>query len=393
MKEVKERLSSFIPQPSSLFLPTLILHPFQHPCFFQPSSFILFNILAFMKTLFISDIKDGQVVENLFMVQEVSKLETKAGKPYLSVKLMDKSGEIVAKVWDRAEKHEPHCPAGAVIAIKARCSSYRNALQLSITEIQRIPDGEVDFSAFVSSSKYDLEALAAEFLALAKGVSDPFIKKLLLTFFEDEGFFALFKKAPAAKMMHHAYLGGLLEHTLGVARLADAVGRLYPSLDRSLLMAGAMLHDIGKIKEFSFDSHCFDYSDSGRLMGHMVMGVEMVQERINTIKDFPEELAVRIKHLILSHHGRHDFGSPTLPMLLEGFALNFIDDLDAKINTIEKVSDQAKGEGYQWSDYQRSLERFLFVKGRSAQTQEEPAPEATESLPEPLPPSKQPSLF
>lgn len=341
------------------------------------------------KKIFISDITDGQQVEDLFMVQELSKLETKAGKPYLSLKLMDKSGEIVAKVWERADELEPLCPAGAVVAVKARCSSYRNVLQLSITDIARVPNEDVDFCAFVPTSKYDVDKMATEFIALARSVSDPFIKKLLLKFFEDEEFFAIFKKAPAAKAMHHAYLGGLLEHTLGVARLADSVSNLYPSLDRSLLMAGAMLHDIGKIKEFSFDSHTFDYSDTGRLMGHMVLGVEMIQERLRTIKDFPEDLAVRVKHLLLSHHGRHDFGAPTLPMLLEGFALNFIDDLDAKINTIEKVSEQATTDGYQWSDYQRSLERFLFVKGRSAQLDPAPAaePETT------APPRIQPSLF
>jgi 3'-5' exoribonuclease len=343
------------------------------------------------KKTFISDITDNQQVEDLFMVQEVSKAETKTGKSYLSLKLMDKSGEIVAKVWDQADHWEPECPAGAIIAIKARCSSYRNVLQLSITEITRIPDEEVDFAAFIPSSKHNVVEMAAEFLALAKGVSDPFIKKLLLKFFADEDFFTIFKKAPAAKAMHHAYLGGLLEHTLGVARLADAVSNLYPSLDRSLLMAGAMLHDIGKIKEFSFDSHRFEYSDSGRLVGHMVLGVEMIQERVSKIKDFPEELAVRVKHLLLSHHGRHDFGSPTLPMLLEGFALNFIDDMDAKINTIEKVSEQAKDEGYQWSDYQRSLERFLFVKGHSAQIDEEVRQEP--SLESAAPTRKQPSLF
>ncbi len=345
-----------------------------------------------MKSLFISDITDGQAVEGLFMVQEANMAETKTGKPYLSLKLMDKSGEIMAKVWDRAEQLQPQCPAGAVIAIKARCSSFRNSLQLSISEIKRLPDQEVDFAAFVPTSPCDIDEMAAEFLALAAGVSDPFIQKLLLSFFQDEDFFALFTKAPAAKMMHHAYLGGLLEHTLGVARLAEAVSRLYPSLDRSLLMAGAMLHDIGKTKEFSFDSQRFDYSDSGRLVGHMVLGVEMVQERLNTIEGFPAELAVRVKHLILSHHGRHDFGSPTLPMLLEGFVLNFIDDLDAKVNTIDKVSGQAKEEGYQWSDYQRSLERFLFVKGRPAQSNEKPEPEEEAVLPA-APPRQQPTLF
>lgn len=345
------------------------------------------------KNTFVANITDAQNVNDLFMVQEVTLAETKAGKPYLSLKLMDKSGEIVAKVWDRAEQVLPACPAGAIVAIQARCSSYRNALQLSITDLQRIADDQVDLAAFMPCTKFNIDDMAAEFLALAKSVSDPFIKKLLLKFFSDDEFFALFKKAPAAKLMHHAYLGGLLEHTLGVARLADAVSKLYPSLDRSLLMAGAMLHDIGKIQEFSFDSHRFDYSDTGRLMGHMVLGVEMIQAQLSKIKDFPPELAVRIKHLILSHHGRHDFGSPTLPMLLEGFALNFIDDMDAKINTIEKVSDQAKEEGYQWSDYQRSLERFLFVKGRSAQDEEEPPAPDSESTPEPPARHKQPSLF
>ena len=207
---------------------------------------------------------------------------------------------------------------------------------------------------------------------------------LLLKFFNNDEFFTIFKKAPAAKAMHHAYLGGLLEHTLGVARLADQVSKLYSDLDRSLLLAGAMLHDIGKVKEFSFDSHTFDYSNTGRLMGHMVIGVEMIQERINKIKDFPTELGVRIKHLILSHHGRYEFGSPTLPMLMEGFVLNFIDDMDAKLNTIAGVTKKATTEGYQWSDYQRSLERFLFVKGHS---EEEPSSHYQEEK------NPQPSLF
>ncbi len=347
----------------------------------------------------ISDITDGQQVSGQYLVQEAAKAETKTGKPYLSLKLMDKSGDIMAKVWDQAEEWEPHCPAGAVIAIKGRCSSFRNALQLTINDMQRLPDQQVDFSAFLPSSPYDVDEMAAEFLALVEGVGDSHIKNLLRSFFTDADFADLFKKAPAAKAMHHAYLGGLLEHTLGVARLADAVSKLYPSLDRSLLMAGAMLHDIGKTREFALESNRFDYSDAGRLVGHMVMGVEMIQARISRLQDFPEELGVRIKHMILSHHGRHDFGSPTLPMLQEAFVLNFIDDLDAKINTIDRVSRQAKGEGYQWSDYQRSLERFLFIRGHSADDdRQEPAPEqhnreAAEPPAPDMPQKKQPSLF
>lgn len=338
-----------------------------------------------MKTLFITDIKDGIQLSDQFMVKGCSKAETKAGKTYLNVTLMDQTGDISCKIWDQAERYFPLCEVGKVVEITAKCQSYRGNLQLSIGAVQQLDQASLDMSHFVPSTENDVEEMASEFLLLAKSVKDPFIRKLLLKFFNNDGFFAIFKKAPAAKAMHHAYLGGLLEHTLGVARLADQISKLYTDLDRSLLLAGAMLHDIGKVKEFSFDSHTFDYSDTGRLMGHMVIGVEMVQEHIKKIKDFPEDLGVRIKHLILSHHGRYEFGSPTLPMLMEGFVLNFIDDMDAKLNTIAGVSKKASTEDYQWSEYQRSLERFLFVKG----------PVEHEAAPTPpvAPANKQPSLF
>lgn len=205
--------------------------------------------------------------------------------------------------------------------------------------------------------------MAAELRRLAKGVDNPFLRELLFAFFHNRKFFEQFKKAPAAKGMHHAYLGGLLEHTLAVARLVDVVCPLYPAIDRSLLMAGAMLHDIGKVEEFSFATHPFDYSDSGRLMGHLVLGVEMIQERIDTVLHFPKALAVRLKHLILSHHGRQEFGSPTVPMMLEAFVLNFLDDLDSKINYVNRLSGQVQNEGYQWTDFQRPMERFLYIQG------------------------------
>lgn len=338
-----------------------------------------------MKTLFISDIKDGTTIKDQFMVKQCAKAETKAGKTYLNVTLMDRSGDISCKVWDQAELLFPRCETGKVVEVQAKCQSYRSNLQLSISTVNSLDQDSVDMGQFVPSTENDVEEMATEFILLAKSVKEPFIRKLLLKFFNDEPFFTIFKKAPAAKGMHHAYLGGLLEHTLGVARLADHISKLYTDIDRSLLLAGAMLHDIGKVKEFSFDSHTFDYSDQGRLMGHMVIGVEMVQERIKRIKDFPDELGVRIKHLILSHHGRYEFGSPTLPMLMEGFVLNFIDDMDAKLNTIAGVTKKATGAGYQWSEYQRSLERFLFIKGNS----EQDSPQITAIKPD----QKQPSLF
>ena len=336
-----------------------------------------------MKTLFISDIKNGLSFTDQFMVKQCTKAETKAGKTYLNVTLMDKSGDISCKVWDQAKLFLPDCTVGKVVEVHAKCQSYRNNLQLNIAKIKRLDQSTVDMGQFVPSTENDVEEMATEFIMLAKSVKDPFIRKLLLKIFNNGDFFTIFKKAPAAKAMHHAYLGGLLEHTLSVTRLADQIVKLYPNLDRSLLLAGAMLHDIGKVKEFSFNSHIFEYSDTGRLIGHMVIGVEMVEKQIRKIKDFPTDLGVRIKHLILSHHGRYEFGSPTLPMLMEGFVLHFIDDMDAKLNTITGVSKKATTEGYQWSEYQRSLERFLFVKGHTEE----------KSSPPQKPTQKQPSLF
>ncbi|MFH1215209.1 MAG: HD domain-containing protein [Pseudomonadota bacterium] len=316
-------------------------------------------------TLFIRDIQDGQQVDGVFLLKELIRSETKAGKPYLTLKLMDKTGELTGRIWDDADRWEPECVAGQALAVSGRSQSYKGNLQLIINEVRRLEEGEVELARFIPCTSGDIEAMAAELVVLAKSVDDPFVRKLLLKFFHDDVFFEIFKKAPAAKSMHHAYLGGLLEHTLHVARLADKVCGLYPSINRSLLMAGAILHDVGKVEELSVSSSLFDYTDQGRLMGHMVLGVEMVHNKAGKIKDFPPELAMRIKHLILSHHGRHDFGAPTLPMLHEAFVLNFIDDLDAKINYVERLSAQVPEDTYQWSEYQRNLERFLFLSGHA----------------------------
>ncbi len=311
----------------------------------------------------IKNIRDGQAVNSTFLVKEMNRGETKAGKPYLGLVLMDASGEISGRVWENADGLMAECPAGAVVEVRGQAQAYRNVLQLRIDNLRRVPQGEADLSRLVPSTPGDVRLMAKELLKLAASVEDPFLKELLLSIFGERRLMADFRKAPAAKAMHHAYLGGLLEHSLAVARLAAQISPLYTNLDRSLLLAGALLHDLGKIREFDFSSFPFDYSDRGRLLGHMVLGVELIQEKIGEIKGFPEELAMRLKHLILSHHGRHEFGSPSLPMMTEAFVLNFLDDLDAKVNYLGRLSERVDGDGYQWSEYQRNLERFLFVKG------------------------------
>ncbi|MDH5525492.1 MAG: HD domain-containing protein [Desulfobulbaceae bacterium] len=318
------------------------------------------------KQLQAKDIKDGQAINDLFLVKEMNRGETKAGKPYLSLSLMDASGEIGARVWDNADQLMGQCPVGAIVAVTGQAQAYKGIIQLKIDAIQRVAENEVDPALFVPSTSGDIKLMSKELLKIISGVENPFLKELLLAIFGKKSLMRDFAKAPAAKAMHHAYVGGLLEHTLAVARLAEQVSALYPGMDRSLLISGALLHDIGKLKEFDFSSYPADYSDSGRLMGHMVLGIEMIQEKIDEVAGFPKELAVQLKHLILSHHGRHEFGSPTLPMMTEAFVLNFLDDLDAKVNYMGRLAKQIDGENYQWTDYQRNLERFLFIKGHKS---------------------------
>lgn len=327
-----------------------------------------------MKGLMIKDILDNQTVEALFLVREVNRGETKNGKPFLALTLMDASGEIACRVWENADHYLDSCQPGATIKVKAQAQSYRGVLQLRIDHLENCEVPAEEMGQLIPATSGNISAMATELVKLAKSIDNDHLRELVLAFFNDRKTFTLFKKAPAAKFMHHACLGGLLEHTLGVSRAAEAVSNLYPAIDRSLLMTGAMLHDIGKLIEFNYDAFPYDYSDRGRLVGHMVLGIEMIQEKITKIPGFPEETATHLKHLILAHHGRHEFGSPSLPMMLEAFVLNFIDDLDAKTDYITGLAKKIDGEEYQWTEYQRNLERFLYVRG-SSDNQPNPAEE------------------
>ncbi|MCF6289804.1 MAG: HD domain-containing protein [Desulfobacterales bacterium] len=332
------------------------------------------------KGTYINKIRDGRAVTGLFLVKEVSRAETKNGKPYLILTLMDSSGEIGARLWENVDRLQPSCPAGGIIAIHGQAQAYKGVVQLKIDTLEAVDAAAVDMGLFLPATDLDIPAMIAELQDLVKGVTEPFLKKLLQAFFQDPAFLDRFQQAPAAKSIHHAYLGGLLEHTLAVARLAGRIVDLYPGLDRSLLLSGALLHDIGKVEEFSYDVYPFNYTDQGRLVGHLVLGAEMVGARAIKIRDFPRELLVRVQHLVLSHHGQHEFGSPTLPMISEAFVLNFIDDLDAKLNYIGQLEGRLSEPGYQWTDFQRILERFLFLRGRGQE--QDPSSTTAAELPE-----------
>ena len=336
------------------------------------------------KGIFIKDITDGQMVRGIFLVRQMGRAETKAGKAYLTLTFMDRSGEMAARVWDKAEALALQCPTGGFVHVDAQAQAYKGVVQLKVNDLKALAPTEVDPAEFMPVSAANLKALEQELHAIIAGLEHPHLRALLQRLFTDPDFSQQFITAPAAKHMHHACLGGLLEHTVAVARLAIKVSDSYPELDRPLLVAGALVHDIGKTREFSFDVPPFEYSDQGRLMGHLVLGVEMVQAAVAGLADFPRDLADRLKHLILSHHGRHEFGSPALPMTTEAFVLNLVDDLDAKINYLNRLADQAKEPGYQWSEYQKTMERFLFVRGRAAGAlAPEPLPQPHEAPPAP----------
>lgn len=350
--------------------------------------------MAAEKKVFANQIQAGQTVEDIFLVKEMNRAETRSAKPYLMITLMDRSGEIGARLWEQADAYMGVCKPGNLVYVTGLAQAYRGTLQVKIDNVIPVDKEEVAPGLFIQSSKRNIEDMVKDITSLARSVKTPFYRKLLLTFFKDSPFFVEFQKAPAAKTMHHAYMGGLLEHTLTVAQLADMLAQFYPDLDRDLLITGSLLHDIGKTRELAYQTFPFGYTDSGRLVGHLVLGVQMIQEMITSLPGAPEDLVTKLQHLILSHHGRYEFGSPALPMISEAFVLNFLDDLDAKLNFLGRLGEQAPEPGYQWTDFQHTLERFLYIKGRPHAEAEAAAGQAQpDSTAAAGPNSKQQNLF
>jgi len=337
------------------------------------------------KIAFVEELKEGDRFEDLFLIKNVKQGETRAGKPYLVLTVMDKTGEVSGPIWDNVLPLQKICLAGEVVQLTGMVQSYRDALQLRIDGVKQVSKGNVDLAHFYPASPRNIREMADELQDLVQSVSNPFLKKLLKHFFKKSDCWLNFQEAPAAKGIHHAYIGGLLEHSLSVAKVADFLAKHYEGVDRSLLLAGALLHDIGKLEELKMESGLVEYTVRGRLKGHLVIGSEMVAQVAGNIRDFPEELLEQLQHLILSHHGRQEFGSPTVPMTVEAFLLSFLDDLDAKMNITEQLRRKMDNEDKSWTDYQRSLERFLYLGGfGEKKTEGEVTPSAS---------SRQPSLF
>ncbi len=313
------------------------------------------------KERYINELKEGDKLEDVFLVKSSRLAETRAGKPYLLLDLLDKTGDLSCPVWNDAEHVATFCQSGGFVIVRGQVQLYRERLQLRLESIAPVEKSKVHLADFVPASQGDPEEMGRAIQRLVATIEDLFVRRLLNRFFKKGEIWDRFKRAPAAKGIHHAYIGGLIEHCLSMAGVADMLSQHYPGVNRSLLLAGVLLHDIGKLKELDEEMGIVEYTDQGRLKGHLVMGSEMVAEAASRISDFPPETLVQLQHLILSHHGRQEFGSPTVPMTIEALMLSMIDDLDAKMNLIEQLRRKNGGDKMQWSEYQRTLERFLYL--------------------------------
>jgi 3'-5' exoribonuclease len=312
-----------------------------------------------MKTPYLSELKDGQPVDGLFLVCEKEiRTSARSNTSWLQVQLGDRTGSISAKMWDNFALLAETFEAGDVIRIRGRAKLYNNQLELSLEQIIPVTETAYDLNDFLPHTKHDVEALYTSLRSAIASMKNAWLKQLLTNVVEDPGIAPRLKRAPAAMTMHHAFIGGLLEHIVSLIGLSTAITAHYPELDADLLLTGVVLHDIGKIDELRYTRE-INYTTEGRLLGHIMLGVGMVRDRIKSIPGFPPALAVMVEHLILSHHGTHEFGSPSLPQTREAVALNFLDDLDSKMAAI-RVTLESPCAPDGWSSRNASLRRVLL---------------------------------
>jgi 3'-5' exoribonuclease len=308
---------------------------------------------------FVSEIKDRDPVNAVFLVKDKIMAMAKNGKPYMNLRLMDKSGDIEAKIWDNTELLDKQFDKDDFVRVRGKASVYMNKMQIVIAEITKVPEEQVVLADFLPVSLRGSVEMRQELADTVVALRNPYLRRLMEAFLADAPLMALYCQAPAAKGMHHVYLGGLLEHSLSLVKLAKTIVPLYGGINEDLLVVGALLHDVGKIYEMSFE-RAFDYTDAGKLLGHITIGVELVDEKIRQVEGFPRELALLLKHMLLSHHGQYEYGSPKRPKTIEATILNYLDDLDSKINGIRAHIAKETASTSRWSAHHRLYDRYFF---------------------------------
>jgi len=326
-----------------------------------------------MKTSFVTDLGTEQNITSFFLVHEKEIRNTREGKSYLRLELGDRSGTIEARMWDQFDAAVKDINRDDFVKVQARVEIYRNRPQLSLQQLRLAKPEEIDLADFLLHTKEDVGKLYAQLLEYANSIANPWLKKLVTGIVSNPEIAAKYKRAPAAKVMHHAYLGGLLEHVISLCGLAKQIAAHYPELDVDLLLTAAILHDVGKLDELCYE-RAINYTVEGQLLGHIMMEFETVSKAMDAIEGFPANLKTVVQHLLISHHGQYEFGSPKLPMIREALAFHYLDDLDSKLAAARAALAVDSGEP-EWSAYSGALGRkFLrldqFVKSTSGKAEE-----------------------
>jgi len=312
-----------------------------------------------MDTISSADV--GEVVTQFFVIRS---LEYRTGKSrergYISIEFGYRNGRIFGNIWKDAENIIKEYSVGDIVKVRGTLEIFKERKRLSVDRIRKCTgDDTVDKTDFIPQFEGDREKLKKEFMKEAGSVKNPHLKKLLDSFFKDKKFFKEFCNAAGGKLWHHAYIGGLMEHSLSVVKLCKKAAEIYETVDGDLLITGAILHDIGKVTEYTITPF-IDFSDEGRLIGHIVIGANMVEEKIKSIHDFPEELKRKLIHMILSHQGALENASPVVPMTLEAVILHYAENLDSKANAFTRIIKQEKEPGIKWSKYVNLIDRFIY---------------------------------
>jgi len=327
-----------------------------------------------MKEFFISECsqQENKIVTSSFVVASKQVKAKKNGEPYLALTLADRTGQIEAKMWDNVEEFIDAFEQDDFLKIKGLINKYKNRFQLTIHKLRRMEEGEIDFTDYLPKTTQDIGELWRTLTEFVATFQNPHLKSLVELFMADAEIAERYRNAPAAKTLHHAYIGGLLDHVVSLFRSCDLICRNYPEVNRDLLLTGAFLHDIGKLQELTYN-RAFSYTTRGQLLGHMIIELEMLQAKLAKLPGFPEELKTLIEHMIISHHGQYDFGSPKLPMFPEALMLHYLDDLDSKMEAMRAhFKREAELEG-PWTSYNASLGRPLLDSRKFMQGEKAPA--------------------
>lgn len=320
----------------------------------------------------IQDLADGEGIDEVYLVGEKLLRSNKNGNPYLQIELRDRTGSLVGRLWNAGEQLFRSFEEGEFVVAKGKVQLFQGSLQIILNAVERIASERVDLADFLPHTEKDVAKLQQTLRAILMKVGNPYLRALAECFLIDQEFLRNFSRAPAGVRNHHAYIGGLLEHVVNMLEVADRILPLYPKIDGGLLLLGVFLHDVGKVRELSYD-RLFGYTDAGQLVGHLVIGVEMINEKAKQVADllgepFPNDLLLRLQHMIVSHHGSLEFGSAKVPMTPEAIALHYLDNLDAKVHTFVRDIEEDRKSTSAWTPFSQSLQRRLFKGSRNGET-------------------------